>query len=85
MASNPARPWVIEKLVAGHDRTIFDCGHTPLNDWLKLRSSQFAKKDLARTYVAVLPGQSAVLGYYAISTHRVSYDALPPNQAKETP
>ena len=85
MASNPASPWFIEKLGGGHDRAAFDCGHALLNDWLKLRASQYAKKDLARAYVAVRPDQSPVLGYYAISSHRVSYEALPPDQAKGLP
>lgn len=85
MASSPASRWIIERFGAGHDRTAFDCGHALLNDWLKLRASQYAKKDLARTYVAVRPGQPAVLGYYVISTHRVSYEALPPDQAKGLP
>jgi GNAT superfamily N-acetyltransferase len=85
LAANPAAPWVIEKLGRGHDRSAFDCGQAPLNDWLKLRAGQHAKKDLARTYVAVRQGQPAVLGYYAISTHRVSYEAIPPDQAKGLP
>jgi GNAT superfamily N-acetyltransferase len=85
LAANPAAPWVIERLARGHDRSAFDCGQAPLNDWLKLRAGQYAKKDLARTYVAVRPGQMVVTGYYAISTHRVSYEALPPDQAKGLP
>jgi GNAT superfamily N-acetyltransferase len=85
LASNPATQWVIEKVRGGHDRTAFDCGHALLNDWLKLRASQYEKKDLARTYVAARPGQTAVLGYYALSTHRVRHEALPPEQAKGLP
>ncbi len=85
MATNPATHWILEKLGSGHDRTAFDCGQVVLDDWLKLRAGQYEKKDLARTYVAVRAGQSAVLGYYAIATHRVSYEALPPDQAKGLP
>jgi GNAT superfamily N-acetyltransferase len=85
LASNPAPHWAIEKLGGQHDRSAFDCGHALLDDWLKLRASQYEKKDLARTYVAVRRGEAAVLGYHAISTHRVSYEALPPDQAKGLP
>jgi GNAT superfamily N-acetyltransferase len=85
LAGNPPPPWVIEKLSGGHDRSAFDCGHALLNDWLKLRAGQYAKRDLARTYVAVGGGQSAVLGYYAISSHQVRYESLPPDQAKGLP
>jgi GNAT superfamily N-acetyltransferase len=85
LASNPGPQWVLEKLAGRHDRTAFDCGHALLNDWLKQRASQYEKKDLARTYVAVRQGQAVVLGYHAVSTHRVSYQALPPDQAKGLP
>jgi GNAT superfamily N-acetyltransferase len=78
-------PIVIERLDRRHDRSAFDCGHPSLNDWLQLRSSQFDKRDLARTYVAVRQGESTVLGYYAISNHYVRYDALPQDQAKGLP
>ena len=38
-----------------------------------------------RTYVVVRKGDWRVLGYYAISNHLVSYDALPDEQAKGLP
>ncbi len=41
------------------------------------RASQFEKRDLARTYVASKSGSRIVLGYYAISNHRVGHEALP--------
>jgi GNAT superfamily N-acetyltransferase len=85
LASSPATPWAIEKLGRPHDRTAFDCGTALLNDWLKVQAGQYQKKDLARTYVAVRAGESIVLGYYAISTHRVRYEVLPEDQAKGLP
>lgn len=75
----------IERLERRHDRTNFDCGQPMLNDWLKLRAGQFERKDLAHTYVAVRPGENVVLGYYAVSNHRVSFEALPEDQAKGLP
>jgi GNAT superfamily N-acetyltransferase len=77
--------WAIERLTKKHDRTSFHCGQASLDDWLRLRVSQFEKRDLARTYVAVRKGESRVLGYYAICNHRVTYTALPPEQAKGLP
>ena len=85
MAGNPASPWAVERLGRHHDRTAFDCANSLLNDWLRLRAGQYEMKDLARTYVAVRRGESAVLGYYAISSHRVRYEALPEDQAKGLP
>lgn len=40
---------------------------------------------MARVYVAVRNGESQVLGYYAISSHHVSYESLPDDQAKGLP
>ena len=77
--------WLIERLTHKHDRTSFHCGQSILDDWLKLRASQFEKRDLARTYVAIKKGDPAVLGYYAISNHRVMYEALAADQAKGLP
>jgi GNAT superfamily N-acetyltransferase len=56
-----------------------------LDDWLKLRASQYQKKDLARTYVALQTGELLVRGYYALSTHRVSYEAIPETEARGLP
>jgi GNAT superfamily N-acetyltransferase len=77
--------WMIERLDRQHDRRQFDCGIAALNDWLQKLASQHERRDLARTYVAVLPDDQRVLGYYAIATHRVSYDALPEDQARGLP
>jgi GNAT superfamily N-acetyltransferase len=77
--------WAIERLGRGHDRSSFDCGHAALNEWLKLRAGQFDRRDLARTFVAVRPGEQVVLGYYALTNHHVIYDALPAAEAKGLP
>ncbi len=77
--------WEIQRLDRTHDRTQFDSGVSALNDWLQKLASQHERRDLARTYVAVLPGEMRFLGYYAIANHRVSYDALPKDQAKGLP
>jgi GNAT superfamily N-acetyltransferase len=64
---------------------VFDCGHAALNEWLRLRAGQFDQRDLARTYVAVRNQERTVLGYYAISSHRVRREDLPDEQAKGLP
>lgn len=45
--------WQIESLQPSHDRTAFDCGKEPLNEWLKQRAGQWGRKELVRCYVAV--------------------------------
>jgi GNAT superfamily N-acetyltransferase len=56
-----------------------------LNDWLRQLAGQYERRDLARTYVAVRPSEVQVLGYYAISNHQVSYEALTDEQSKGLP
>jgi GNAT superfamily N-acetyltransferase len=56
-----------------------------LNDWLQQLAGQYERRDLARTYVVVRPNESRVLGYYAISNHQVSYEALPDEHAEGLP
>ena len=77
--------WTIQKLDRSHDREAFDCGNVVLNDWLHKRVSQFEKRDLSRAYVALRERELRVYGYYALSTHRVRYEALPAEQAKGLP
>ncbi|HQU45968.1 MAG TPA: GNAT family N-acetyltransferase [Pirellulales bacterium] len=68
-----------------HDRSAFDCGYPALDAWLKERAGQFDRKDLSRTFVAVQENENTVLGYYAISTHRVLPELLPPDEGKRLP
>ena len=77
--------WIIRRLDRTHDRSSFDCGEWLLSDWLKNRASQFDRRDLSRTFVAARPGDSRVLGHYAISSHRVLPEVLPPRESKGLP
>ena len=77
--------WKIQRLDASHDRTSFDCGKPPLNQWLQRFAGQYERRDLARTYVAVQAGSAKVLGYYALSNHRVCYEVLPEEASRGLP
>ena len=77
--------WTIRRLDQAHDRSVFDCGQPMLNEWLRDRAGQFDRRDLSRTFVAARPDEATVLGYYAVSTHRVIYDVLPSTEAKGLP
>lgn len=77
--------WEIQRLNRQHDRANFDCGHSTLNAWLKERAGQFDRQDFSRTFVAVQPSLQAVLGYYALSNHRVIHEVLPLDEAKGLP
>src|SRR5687767_14340045 len=77
--------WKIERLAKSHDRSRFDCGEPSLNTWLALRAGQFERKDLARTFVATSDDPARVLGYYALSTHRIMSEFLPESESKGLP
>lgn len=68
-----------------HERRSFDCGNGELNDWLANIAGQYAERDLARTYVATLPGESGVVGYYSVCSHHVQFDCLSAAEAKGLP
>jgi GNAT superfamily N-acetyltransferase len=78
-------PWDILRLDRSHKRDGFDCGVPPLNEWLQHLAGQFERRDLARTYVAMEKGRKEVLGYYAVLSHQVRFDALTEDQAKGLP
>lgn len=77
--------WTIHRLDKTHDRSAFDCGKPMLNEWLQDLAGQFDRRDLSRTFVATRPDESLVLGYYAISSHRVVHDILPAAETKGLP
>ncbi len=84
--AEPARPaWEVRRLDKSHNRSSFDCGKPELNQWLHQLAGQYDRRDLARTYIVTIAGEPAVAGYYCISSHQVSYDALPEQEAKGLP
>lgn len=77
--------WQIERLGSSHEREQFSCGKAPLDDFLRLRVSQYEKRQLGRTYVAVFPGGTRVAGYYTLAAGAISIASLPPDAAKRLP
>lgn len=68
----------IEPIARGHKTRGFDCGEADLNSFLTRFALKNDSNDLGRTYVAVRPGESDVVGYYTISSGTVTFDKLPP-------
>ncbi|MGH7194237.1 MAG: GNAT family N-acetyltransferase [Candidatus Saccharimonadales bacterium] len=78
--------WLIEPLDRKrHERKSFDCGTGELNNWLIQFAGQYEERDLARTYVATLPGDSRVVGYYSVCSHHVQFESVPQTEAKGLP
>ena len=67
----------IKPISKDHNTKQFDCGEAGLNGFL----TRFALKNdingIGRTFVAVRPNESKVLGYYTISSGSVKFDQLP--------
>lgn len=78
--------WVIEPFDRSvHERGAFSCGKPPLDDFLHTLVSQYEKRKLGRTYVAVVPPEKYVLGYYSLSSGSVAFERLPPSVTKKLP
>lgn len=54
-----------EPLNAGHDTATFDCGKSPLNDFLKQHALDKQNAMLSRTYAAT--SDSRIAGYYTLA------------------
>ncbi len=77
--------WRIEQLGHGHVRDGFDCGKPSLNDFLRTLVSQYERRNLGRTYVALQEGEERVLGYYTLASGAIAAESLPAKQAKKLP
>jgi GNAT superfamily N-acetyltransferase len=77
--------WRIEPLGRGHVRGAFSCGRPPLDDFLRRLVSQYATRNLGRTYVAVEPGETRVCGYYTLAAGALSFEHLPEASARKLP
>lgn len=69
--------YAILPITAEHQRADFDCGEPSLNDFLKRFARQNDEKGLGRTFVAVLPGDPHIYGYYTLSSGAVTSENFP--------
>ncbi|HZU36224.1 MAG TPA: GNAT family N-acetyltransferase [Gemmataceae bacterium] len=77
--------WQFERWDRAHARGEFCCGKAPLDDFLRSLVSQYEKRKLGRTYIAVRPGEKRVIGYYTVASSCVPFANLPPGAAKKLP
>ena len=75
--------WKIERLTRSHERASFTCGKPPLDDFLRSLVTQYEKRNLGRTYVAVRAGEPRVLGYYTLASGSVPFQNLPAPAARK--
>jgi GNAT superfamily N-acetyltransferase len=77
--------WLIERLDRSHDRAGFACGKPPLDEFIRRLVSQYEKRNLGRTFVAVPSGEKRVSGYYTLASGSVSFANLPEDTARKLP
>jgi len=77
--------WYVERLDRSHERNDFFCGGESLDNFLRLLVSQYERRGLGRTFVAVRPGENRVYGYYTLASGSVSFQHLPLQVAKKLP
>jgi len=76
--------WIVERLDSRHNRESFDCGKDLLNNFIRKLATQYRKKNLGQTYVAVGPDMR-VIGYYTISTSHVDFEQVPDELRRRFP
>lgn len=67
--------WRIERLDRSHKR----------DDFIRTRATQYDKRNLGLTYVAVNEGDTQVLGYYTIASRALVYENLPLKVSEKLP
>lgn len=77
--------WKVEALTAAHKRDGFSCGNGPLDTYLREYAGQHARKYFGRTFVAVRPGSTWVLGYYTLSSSSVAFEHAPESLKRKLP
>lgn len=75
-----------EPLGSQHDRAAFSCGSPPLDDYLKTRARQDAKRLAAAVFVMVPDdAPTVVAGYYTLSATSVALEDVPEEFARKLP
>lgn len=77
--------WRIEHLGRDHERGEFCCGRPLLDTFLRTQASQYEKRRLGRTFVAVEPDDPRVCGYYTLASGAVSFEHMPAETSRKLP
>ena len=82
----PHPTWIVEPLAGAHDRAGFSSGNSALDHYLKEQANQDLRRGCAVPFVLIpSAGESAVLGYYTLSSFGIDAGAVPPDVAKKLP
>ena len=67
-----------------HDRSAFSCGVEAVDNFFKKTANKLSKADNLRVWV-MTEASGAVIGFYALNAHAVSYQDLPAAFARTRP
>ena len=76
--------FALEPLHRSHQRRLFDCGQSEVNDWLHTKALQHQDKRLSATKV-LLTRDIAIAGFYTLATCQVDFGDLPSELARKLP
>ena len=74
----------IEPLGPHHDRSAFESGVKPLDDYLRRQASQDARRNMAAPFVLIAP-EGSLAGYYTLSSTSVGLADLPAETSRRLP
>ncbi len=69
--------WEFVAIAKKHQRELFDCGNSVLNDYLKRYARQNHERGVAKAIVAVPTDSLRINGYYTLSSSLIEYASLP--------
>lgn len=78
-------PFFIEQLSKSHDKILFDCGESSLDEYLQRYARQNVENDSTRVYVAVRPELSRVCGFFTLSAGQVEIADFPKRESRGWP
>ncbi|WP_417729872.1 GNAT family N-acetyltransferase [Rosistilla oblonga] len=74
----------IDRLVK-QNRSDFDCGNEPLNEYLRRHAGQDQRRRCAVCFLAIENATDRIAGYYTLASGSVDLDRLPADVAKRLP
>lgn len=77
--------WQIVPMTDAHERGEFSCGKAPLDVFIRTQAGQYARKRVGRTFVAVRPDSTKVIGYYTLAASAVTFGDVPAEVSKKLP
>ncbi|MDB5386691.1 MAG: acetyltransferase [Planctomycetaceae bacterium] len=79
------KDWTVQPFARDHERASFSCGSPTLDDFIRTRVSQYEKRRLGKTFVAIPTGGKHVIGFYTLAAGGVAFEHLPSEAARKLP